>query len=96
MSDVRLVTKGKRELKPLVEAALANELRLIEAGIKQAENTVREFEKKYQMPTQEFLSLYENDEIEEAIDFAEWIGEIRLLQRLQEKADTLRNIRFEN
>ena len=96
MSDVRLVTKGKRELKPLVEAPLANELRLIEAGIKQAENTVREFEKKYQMPTQEFLSLYENDEIEEAIDFAEWIGEIRLLQRLQEKADTLRNIRFEN
>ena len=96
MTDVRLVTRGKRELKPLVEAAIANELRLIEAGMKQAENTIREFEKKYQMATQEFLSRYENDEIKEAMDFAEWVGEIRLLARLQEKAETLRDIRFEN
>jgi phage shock protein A len=96
MTDVRLVTNGKRELRPLIEAAIANELRLIEAGMKQAEKAIREFEKKYQMATQEFLSRYESDEIEEAMDFAEWVGEIRLLERLQEKAETLRDIRFEN
>lgn len=96
MTDVRLITNGKRELKPLIEAAIANELRLIEAGMKQAEKAIQEFEKKYQMATQEFLSRYENDEIEEAMDFAEWVGEIRLLERLQEKAETLRDIRFEN
>jgi len=96
MTDLRLVAKGERQLKPLVEAALANELRLIEAGMKQAMNAMRAFEKKYQMPSQEFLSRYENDEIEEAMDFAEWIGEIRLIERLQEKAVTLRDIRFES
>lgn len=96
MTNIRLVSKGKRQLKPLVEAALANEVRLLEAGIRQAEKRVQEFEKKYQMLTQEFISRYENDEMEETMDFAEWIGEFRLLERLREKAETLRGIRFEN
>ena len=96
MTDVRLVSKGERELKPLVEAALANELRLIEAGVQQARNAIKAFEARYQMASQEFLLRYENDEIEETMDFAEWIGEIRLIERLQEKAETLREVRFEN
>jgi hypothetical protein len=96
MTDVRLVSEGNRELKPLVEAALANELRLIEAGLKQAENRIRAFERKYQMAMNEFLSRYENDEIEEGGDFDEWIGEIRLMQRMEEKAETIRGIHFEN
>ena len=96
MTNIRLVSKGKRQVKPLVEAALANEVRLLEAGIRQAEKRVQEFENKYQMLTQEFISRYENDETEETMDFAEWIGEFRLLERLREKAETLRGIRFEN
>lgn len=96
MSDIRLISKGKHQLKPLVEAALANELRLMEAGIRQAEKKIQEFEAKHQMSTQEFVSSYENDEIEENMDFAEWIGECRLLERLREKTETLKDIRFAN
>ena len=48
------------------------------------------------MSTQEFVSSYENYEIEENMDFAEWIGECRLLERLQEKTETLKDIRFAN
>jgi hypothetical protein len=96
MTDVRLVSKGERELKPLVEAALANELRLIEAGMQQAKHAIQAFENKYQMATQDFVLRYEKDEIEESLDFAEWIGEIRMVKRLQEKAETLRDIRFES
>jgi hypothetical protein len=96
MTDIRLVSKGGRELKPLVEAALANELRLIEAGMNQTKNAIRAFERKYQMATKDFLSRYENDEIEEDMDFVEWIGEVRLMERLQEKAETLKDIRFES
>ena len=95
MTDVRLVSSGERELKPLVKSALANELRLIEAGIQQANKAISAFEDKYELATQEFVTRYENDEIEETMDFAEWIGEIRLVERLQEKAETLRDIRFE-
>jgi len=30
------------------------------------------------------------------MEFAEWIGEFRLMSRLQEKAEILRDIRIEN
>lgn len=96
MTDLRLVSTRKRQLKPLVEAALANELRLLEAGIHRTEQRILEFEKKYHLKTEEFISRYENDELEETIDFDEWIGEFRMLARLREKADTLRDIRFAN
>jgi len=49
MSDVRLVTEGERELKPLVQAALANELKLIEAGIRQTERRLQDYERQYGM-----------------------------------------------
>ena len=96
MADIRLVTGGKRELRPLVQAALSNELRLIEAGIRQAERRLQEYEKRYRMSSQEFISDYENSEKNDTLDFAEWIGEYRLLDRLKEKAETLRDIRIEN
>ena len=96
MTDIKLVSQGKRQLKPLVEAALANQLRLLLAGIRQTEERLQKFENKFQMNTQDFISRYENDEIEETLDKGEWIGEARLLKRLQEKAETIRDIRFEN
>jgi len=96
MANIRLISKGKHKLKPLVEAALANELRLMEASIRQAELKLQEFEKRYQIHTQEFISRYENDEMTETMDFVEWIGEFRLLERLREKAETLKDIRFAN
>ena len=37
---------------------------------------------------------YEQDELTETLEFAEWIGEYHLLERLREKADTLREIQF--
>lgn len=96
MADLRLVSTRKRQLRPLVEAALANELRLMEAGIRRTEQRILDFEQKYHLVSQDFIARYENDEMEETMDFDEWIGEFRLLERLREKADTLKGIRFAN
>ena len=96
MTDLRLVSTHKRQLKPIVEGALANELRLMQAGLRRTEQRLLEFEEKYHLKTEDFISRYEKDEMEETIDFDEWIGEFRLLARLREKVDTLRGIRFAN
>ncbi|MFH1242011.1 MAG: hypothetical protein V1689_06560 [Pseudomonadota bacterium] len=96
MAEIRLISDYERELKPLVEAALKNELRLLEAGIRRTEQNVRRFEERFDLSTLEFIRRYENDEIEETVDYAEWIGEHRMLERLREKAETLRGIRFAN
>jgi len=96
MAELTLISPRKRQLKPLVEAALDNELRLLGAGIRRTEQKLQEFETRYGLPSAEFIQRYEQDELEETLEFAEWIGEYRLLERLQEKADTLREIHFAN
>ncbi len=96
MTELTLISTAQRPLRQLVEAALANELRLLEAGIRRTEQRLHEFEAKYQLPTTEFIHRFENDEFEETLEFAEWIGENRLLERLHEKADTLKGIEFAN
>jgi hypothetical protein len=96
MCELKLVSSGERQIKPLVEAALNNEMRLIEAGIHRTETNLRNFEKKYHMNSEEFVSKYENDKIKETIEYTEWIGEFRMLERLTEKSQTLKSIRFEN
>lgn len=96
MTELTLTSTYRRPLKPLVEAALANELRLLEAGIKRTEQRINGFETKYQLPTDKFIRGFENDEFEESLEFAEWVGEYRLLERLQEKANVIRGIKFAN
>jgi hypothetical protein len=81
-------------LQPLVEAAFANELRMLEAGIQRTEQRLQEFERVYQMTTPELVARYESDELPESLEFAEWIGEHRLLGRLREKAEIVREIQF--
>lgn len=96
MDKLTLVSTHKHPLKPLVEAALAHELRLLEVGIGRTEQRLRELEAKYRLSTAEFMCRFENDEFEETLEFAEWIGESRLLARLHDKAETLRGVTFAN
>lgn len=94
MTVLTLVSPRQRPLKPLIEAALENELRLLQAGIQRTEQRVKAFEAQYGLASLDFLRRYENDELEETLDFAEWVGEWRLLERLRDKVETLQEIRF--
>jgi hypothetical protein len=94
MAELTLVSPSQHPLQPLVEGALQNELRLLEAGLRRSEQRLQEFEARYGLSTTDFIQRYENDELEETLEFAEWVGEYRLRARLLEKADALRAIRF--
>jgi len=94
MAELTLISTRQRQLKPLVQAAIQNELRLLEAGIRRAEQKLLEFEDRHQLSSPDFIERFERGDLEESLEFAEWIGEFRLLERLKEKADTLREIRF--
>ena len=94
MVEVKLVSSRKLPLKPLVEAAIHNELRLLEAGLRRSQQKLQELEARYGLSTEEFVQRYENNQLDETLEFAEWIGEYRLLERLQEKAQTLREVQF--
>ena len=94
MAQLTLISPRKRPLRPLAEAALDHQVRLLQTAIRRSEQKLRTFETGYGLSSEEFPRRYENDELEETLEFAEWVGEIRLLQRLKDKADTLREVQF--
>jgi hypothetical protein len=96
MAELTLISQDSGSLKPLVEGAISEALRLTETGIQRTKQRLQEFERKYQLSTQEFLERYGNDELAETPDLDEWIGESLMLQRLQEKIERLRGIEFAN
>ena len=96
MAELTLISESPAGLRPIVERALAHESGVVEIGIRQTEHRLRTFERRYAMNTSEFIVRYEQDQLDETLDFAEWIGEFRLLERLREKMNTLRGIHFAN
>mgnify|MGYP001575352892 FL=1 len=96
MAQLTLVSAYQYSLKSLVEAALINQLKLLKAGVHRTEKRIREFEEKHRLLTKEFVNRFENDEFEETLEFAEWIGEYRLLKKLQKKIGILQEVHFAN
>lgn len=94
MAELVLRSSRTQILKPLVQAALHNERRLLEAGIERSHERLRKWETRFGFSTPEFVRRFENDELEETLEFAEWIGEHRLLERLEEKVLALREVEF--
>ncbi len=94
MTVLTLTSTGQRPLRPLVEAAIENQLQLLLAGIERTEERLRTFEQEYGFSSAEFIRRYENDELAETLAFVEWMGEYRMLARLREKVETLQEIRF--
>ncbi len=94
MTELVLRSARAQLLKPLVQAALHNELRLLESSIRRAQEKLRVWEAQYGYSTPEFVRRFEENELEETLELAEWVGEQRLLERLLEKAQTLREVQF--
>lgn len=94
MNQLTLTATTQRPLRPLVEAALNSELRMLEAAIQRTEKRLHGYEAAHGMSSAQFLQRYENDELPETLELDEWVGECRLLSRLREKADAYRGIEF--
>jgi len=94
MTELILRSHHAQSLQSLIEGVIADALRSTEAGIQRTEARLQQFEGQYQLTTTEFLHRYENDEFQETLELAEWIGEARMLARLQKRADQLRGIEF--
>ncbi len=81
-------------LKPLVEAALKAELRLIELGLERTRQRLRAFEERYGMTSEEFEAKFNRGELEETLDFIEWAGELRTLRLLASQKQALEGARL--
>ena len=94
MTELRLISKQSASIQPIVQNAIDSFVRSSEDGIQKTQQRLSEFERKYLMSTREFVQRYENDELDETLEFGEWVGESRMLQGLLEDVEQLRGIEF--
>ena len=62
--------------------------------LKKTEERIQEFETKYQLSTEEFVTSFNNDELSHSFDFDEWIGESKMLAHLQQTKESIEEIYF--
>ena len=80
--------------KALVRAALDNEIRLLETAIRRTKSRIRSFEEQFRTGTADFLARYEAGDVQETLETDEWIGEYRMMERLQDSRNALREARL--
>jgi hypothetical protein len=96
MNELKLRSKHPDSLRQIIQSALQERLENIEAGIKRTEERLRHFENQYQLSTEEFITRFNNDELQHSFDFDEWIGESRMLAHLQDKKAAIEEVEFVN
>ncbi len=94
MTELKLISHHDGNLKLLIEGILSEASRSTQQGIDRCTERLKKIEEQHRMTSTEFLRCYSNDELQETLELDEWIGEIRMLQRLQEKAERLRGVQF--
>ncbi len=96
MAELKLRSKDPDALRRIIQSALSERLQIVTAGIKKTEERLQEFETKYQLSTEEFITRFNNDEFSHSYDFDEWIGESRMLAHLQRTKKSIEEIDFVN
>ena len=68
-----------------------NRLDTIEKSIRETKEKLKDFEEKYQLSSEEFIEDFSNDKLDHNLnmEFDEWMGEIWMLNKLQEKQKDL-------
>ncbi len=68
-----------------------NRLETIEKSIKETQQKIKIFETKYQLSSEEFIDHFSNDKLDHNLnmEFDEWMGEIWMLSKLQDKQKDL-------
>ncbi|MBV7337670.1 hypothetical protein KFU94_57465 [Chloroflexi bacterium TSY] len=94
MDQITLISPDDTSIRTLVESALKDRARVLELSIRQTKARIQKFEETYGLQTTEFLEKFRNNEFQHSFDFDDWIGESRMLTRLQEKLTRLQGIQI--
>jgi len=91
LQQVMVISDGPAAIKPLLESAIRSQLRVLGFGIQRTRERLIEFEQRFQMSSAEFERSLESRQIEETLDYIEWIGEIKTLRLLEDQLQALQS-----
>ncbi len=93
IQQITITTESPERVKPLLRAAIQNELKLLEHGITRTRERLVAFEQQYGMTTEQFERRFNGQALQETLDFLDWFGEIKMLRLLEEQRHALAEIK---
>jgi hypothetical protein len=92
VQEVKVRAETGVSLKGLLESAIQSELRALQLGIQRTQVRLTEFEAQYGLNTQDFEQRFTHRQLQESLDFIDWMGEVKTLQLLEEKKRALQQL----
>lgn len=71
-------------VRPLIQAALDHEIRLLQMGIEKTKRRLRHFEELFKMETLRFYQAFQTGAMGDEMEYMKWAGEYETLLRLEE------------
>ena len=89
LQQIIVKTQNSETMRPLLRSALQRELKLVEQGLRRTRVRLADFEKQYNMSTDEFLRRFNKDNLGETMDFIDWYGETKMIASLIEQKNAI-------
>jgi len=94
MAEIVIRTGKPESIMSVLDSAIRNQLKLLKTGINRTKSRISSFEQKYNMPTEQFMQKIREGMDDDNLDFVEWIGETKILKRLEEEYKELEGLRI--
>ena len=91
---LKLRSSQPASLKEMIQNDLSQRLQNLETGLQQTQTRLQQFETQYQWSTEKFIELFTSDQLQHSMDFDEWLGEVWMLEKLQQKIAIIKEIEF--
>ena len=91
MTEIAFEVKNLQELS-IIASALQREKKLLEWEIQKSEAKLEAFEKKYAMPTVQFMEKYIKGELGDEEEIMTWAGEYQILKKIEERQKQLADL----
>ena len=87
--NITITTDAKVSLKPLLELAIQTEVKVLALGVQRTRERLLEFEQRFGMTSEDFEQRFSARELDESLEFIEWMGEIKTLRLLEDQQRAL-------
>jgi hypothetical protein len=94
LQQITVTMNTSAALRPLLESAIHTESKAMGMGMGVQRTRVRlaEFEQRFGLTSDEFERMFAARELDESLDFIEWLGEIKTLRLLEEQQRALQGL----
>jgi hypothetical protein len=84
MTQLIINSPHASNVKPLIQAALEHEIRLLQMGIEKTKRRLHNFEKLFKMETLHFYQAFQNGDMGDEMEYMKWAGEYETLLQLED------------